>query len=117
MSIVEREQMLKGSTLVETLVATLIIVVSFMAFMAIAVQVHRRSAGFTLYMEMRQCRDSVITGMARDGEARDLSLLRPWGTLQTESRGGGEVAVRTKLVSGQTYELIYLVDAKEDDGI
>lgn len=102
---------LKASTLPETLVATIIIVASFLALMTVSVMLSRRTTGFREYVRMRECRDSVITALTA-GLRPEHQLQREWGTL-TLTENGEEVIIETRLVSGQKYLIRYLVDGWE----
>lgn len=104
-------KMLKGSTLPETLVATIIIVASFLALMTVSVMLSRRASGYGEYVRMCDCRDSVITELTEGKQVEHL-LQRGWGSLKL-TKDGDEVIIETRLVSGQQYLIYYLVDGLE----
>ncbi|MBR4818165.1 MAG: hypothetical protein IKZ72_05945 [Bacteroidales bacterium] len=102
---------LKASTLPETLVATIIIVASFLALMTVSAMLSRRATGYGEYVRMRDCRDSVITALT-DGRQLEHQMQRDWGTL-TLTEEGEEVTIETRLASGRQYLIHYLVDGRE----
>lgn len=99
----------KASTLMETVVATLIIVISFMALMTITVQVRKRASGYSQYWEMRSSRDSVVVALT---EGADVPVLieRHWGTLMAETDADGVACIQVQFASGQNYTVYYLLD-------
>lgn len=106
---------MKGSSLVETVVATIIIMASFMMLMTMASIVGRRASGYAHYREMCSCRDSVVTAMARGGMPPDGDLIRRWGTLRVEMHDGA-AEVMVTLASGQSFTTWYLFSYDEEEG-
>lgn len=98
---------MKASTLIETIVATIIIVLSFMALMAMTVQIRKRALGYGQHADMRACRDSVVTALA-DGNAVPDVIERNWGTIYVEP-DDGTVCVHTRLLSGQSFMIYYFI--------
>lgn len=102
----------KGSTLVEAIVATLIIVTSFMGLMALATGIQRRAVGYIYYSEMSECRDSVLTMITKGREIGEI-IERSWGTLNIADNNG-QVCMTAILKSGQRYTIYYLLDEKSE---
>lgn len=102
---------LKGSTLLETIVATLIIVASFLILTDLATLLLHRTAGYSNYVKMRVCRDSVITDISK-GIEFGYPLQSNWGTLEL-NMNGDEVVVESYLTSGQRFLIYYLTDGKQ----
>lgn len=102
---------MKASTLPETLVATIIIVASFLALMTVSVMLSRRATSFGEYVRMRDCRDSVITALSV-GRQLERQLQRDWGTI-TLTENGEELIIESHLASGRQFLVHYLVDGME----
>lgn len=102
---------LKGSTLVETVVASLIIVITFMILTTVSTLLFRRSTGYRYYVEMRACRDSVISLLV-SGQDVPQHVLRSWGSL-TLTVDNEEIIIETSLESGHNQQIYYLINANK----
>jgi len=116
---------LRADTLMETLVAGLIIMSVLLAGFAVFGQIGRNVASYCLYTEMRVCRDSLVATLeaGNSSSVAKASFERKWGTLSYERINNDErsgdsltvplVKVICRLRTGRNYTLYY--DIKEDE--
>lgn len=110
----------KGSSMVETLVATVIVMSVFMVTVGTVSQVMGKMSGYNGYEDMCRCRDSIVVAAMTSGEIPETVLRRDWGIMTvasspcgTHPRGFEEMCVTVRM-DGYTCRIIYLIKKNED---
>lgn len=113
------KQNVKASTLVETLIASVVIIISFSCFLMISGDLMRKLDIGRDYIDMRHSRDSVVAAISEKGVYGKFTVNKKWGLMKVsplnDNRVLTEVEIVSEMLNGQSYRQVYLI--YNDQGI
>lgn len=103
----------KASTIVETLLASVIIMVSFAIILMLFGGLMRKTTMGRDYAQMRSARDSIVAVISENGLHSETTHNAQWGRIEIKilSSGSGcsEIESISLMSNGQTYRQTYLI--------
>lgn len=106
-------QNIKASTIAETLIASVIIMVSFSCLLLIFGSLMRKSDLGRDYIDMRHSRDSIVTAISENGIFGNFTIHKKWGRMKVSPLNSGtgltEIEIISVMLNGQSYRQVYLI--------
>lgn len=106
-------QSYRASTIVEALLASLIIMVSFAIVLMLFGGLMRKTSIGQDYIQMRNARDSLVSVISENGMHGDLTHDARWGRIEIKilsiETSFSEIESISLMSNGQTYRQIYLI--------
>ena len=103
----------KASTLVETILASVIVMVSFAIILMLFGGLMRKTSIGRDYVQMRNARDSIVVAISENGLHSDLTHYAQWGRIEIKIlsaySGCSEIESISLMSNGQTYRQTYLI--------
>lgn len=107
----------KASTIVETLLASVIVMTAFACILLLFGSLTRRTALSNTYIEMKQSRDSLLKEITSNGLSGEMSLSAEWGhmTVRVITANGNctELEIVSTMLNGMAYRQNYLISNEE----
>lgn len=103
----------KASTIVETLLASVIVMVSFAIILMLFGGLMRKTTMGRDYAQMRSARDSIVAVISENGLYRDITHYAQWGRIEirilSAEHDFSEIESISLMSNGQTYRQTYLI--------
>lgn len=105
---------LKASTIVETLVASVVILTTFTGVFMLMGSLIPQTTLSRDYMAMRHDRDSILCVISESGIMNKVTLNREWGQMNVYVTDielyHTQIEIVSVMCNGQTYKQLYLID-------
>lgn len=103
----------KASTLVETILASVIVMVSFAIILMLFGGLMRKTTMGQDYAQMRSVRDSIVAVLSENGLPSDMTHYAQWGRIEIKILAAetdfSEIESISLMSNGQTYRQTYLI--------
>lgn len=103
----------KASTIVETLLASVVIMASFTIILMLFGGLMRKTTVGRDYAQMRNARDSIIAVISENGLHSDMVHYAEWGRIEIKMLSTepdfSEIECISLMSNGQTYRQTYLI--------
>mgnify|MGYP003294950073 CR=1 FL=1 len=107
------KQTIKASTLAETLIASVIIMISFSCILLLFGSLMRKFDLGRSYIDMKHSRDSIVTAVSENGIYGKITIIKKWGKMNVaplyDNKGLTEIEIESEMLNGQKYRQIYLI--------
>ncbi len=104
----------RANTIVETLVASVIIMTAFSCIFILFGNMIRKASSGKDYLDMKHTRDSVILVVSDFGIYGDMVVLEHWGIMTVKEIDRNqyftEIEVKSEMNNGYTYKQVYLIE-------
>lgn len=103
----------KASTIVETLIASVVIMTAFASVLMLFGTLTSRISSGRDYIRMKHARDAVLASVSQDGLYGDRMVIEEWGRVEVKVLNQNlpfiEIEAVSEMTNGQIYRQIYLI--------